>query len=183
MDATAPGWWVERPDGRVIAVLPGPPREMRPMWAEHVLPRLAARGVGANLEVRTLRLHGIGESQAAELLGDELLRATNPSVATYARQEAVDVRISARDGERDAATLADEAEAAVMASLGTYVWARGNTTWGQAIDEALGGRGWSLATSERGTGGALVALFRGMAARHRAEVDGDDEAATEGPLG
>ena len=67
-NGTAPGWWVDRPDGRVIAVLPGPPREMRPMWHDHVLPRLAERGVGADLDVRTLRLHGIGESQVAELL-------------------------------------------------------------------------------------------------------------------
>ena len=94
-NGTAPGWWVDRPDGRVIVTLPGPPREMRPMWAEQVLPRLADRGVGADLVVRTLRLHGIGESQVAEMLGD-LLRASNPVVATYARHEAVDVRISAR---------------------------------------------------------------------------------------
>src|SRR3954454_2813958 len=176
-NGTAPGWWVDRPDGGVIAVLPGPPREMRPMWAEHVLPRLVARGVGADLEVRTLRLHGVGESQVAELLGEELLRSTNPIVATYARQEAVDVRISARDGVRAATALADEAEAAVLASLGGYVWARGSTSWAQAIDDALAARGWTLATSERRTGGALVTLFRGMAARRRAEVDGDDEAA------
>ena len=75
-NGTAPGWFVERPDGRVIVTLPGPPREMRPMWADEVLPRLAARGVGGDLIVRTLRLHGIGESQAAELLGERLLRAT-----------------------------------------------------------------------------------------------------------
>src|SRR4051812_15039298 len=169
-NGTAPGWWVDRPDGGVIAVLPGPPREMRPMWAEHVLPWLVARGVGADLEVRTLRLHGIGESQVAELLGEELLRATNPVVATYARQEAVDVRISARgrDG-RSAAALADEAEAAVTASLGEYVWARGATSWAAAVDEALAARGWTVSTFERGTGGALVSLLRGTAARRRAE--------------
>ena len=69
-NGTAPGWWVDRPDGRVIVTLPGPPREMRPMWAEQVLPRLADRGVGADLVVRTLRLHGIGESQVAEMLGE-----------------------------------------------------------------------------------------------------------------
>src|SRR3954470_13381291 len=99
-NGTAPGWWVDRPDGRVIAVLPGPPREMRPMFAEHVLPRLVARGVGDDLEGRALRLHRIGEAAGARALGDELLRSTNPVVATYARQEAVDIRISARDGER-----------------------------------------------------------------------------------
>ena len=103
-NGTAPGWLVARPDGRVIVTLPGPPREMRPMWTDEVLPRLAARGVGVETEVRTLRLTGIGESQVAERLGEPLLRATNPIVATYARQEAVDIRISARTDASGAAS-------------------------------------------------------------------------------
>ncbi|HVQ21739.1 MAG TPA: competence/damage-inducible protein A, partial [Candidatus Saccharimonadia bacterium] len=37
---TAPGWWVERPDGRLLVALPGPPMEMQPMWRDDVLPRL-----------------------------------------------------------------------------------------------------------------------------------------------
>ncbi|HEY5435735.1 MAG TPA: molybdopterin-binding protein [Candidatus Limnocylindrales bacterium] len=168
---TAPGWWVDRPDGRVVVNLPGPPREMRPMWADTVLPRLAERGVGGDTDVRTLRLFGIGESQVAERLGEPLLRATNPIVATYARHEAVDVRISARaDAGRSASGLADEAEAAVLAILGEFVWARGDATWARSLDEALADRGWTLATTETGTGGALVALLRGMVAIRRAEV-------------
>ena len=43
-NGTAPGWFVDRPDGRVIVALPGPPREMRPMWADHVVPRLQRYG-------------------------------------------------------------------------------------------------------------------------------------------
>jgi nicotinamide-nucleotide amidase len=174
-NGTAPGWWVDRPDGRVIVTLPGPPREMRPMWTDQVLPRLANRGVGADLVVRTLRLHGIGESQVAELLGETLLRATNPVVATYARHEAVDVRISARtEGSKHAESLADDAEAAVSSVLGGFVWTRGTTTWATAIGEALTVRDWTLATSERGTGGALVALLRGLPSLRRAEVRNDD---------
>ncbi len=147
------------------------------MWADEVLPRLAARGVGVDSEVRTLRLTGIGESQVAERLGEPLLRATNPIVATYARHEAVDVRISARarDG-RSAHELADEAEAAVLAALGDHVWARGETSWSAAIAAALAAHGWTLATVERGTGGALVALLRGTGGLRHAEVveaDGD----------
>ncbi len=179
-NGTAPGWWVDLPDGRIIVTLPGPPREMRPMWADHVLPRLEARGVGATQEVRTLRLHGIGESQVAELLGEALLRATNPVVATYARAEAVDVRISARDGDRrGAAELADEAERVVTATLGDHVWARGTTSWAEAIDAALAGRGWTLATSERGTDGAFVGLLRAVAGRRFAGVDGGEPAADD----
>jgi nicotinamide-nucleotide amidase len=177
-NGTAPGWWVDRPDGRLIVSLPGPPRELRPMWEAEVLPRLAARGVGADSEVRTLRLTSIGESQVAERLGEALLRAANPSVATYARHEAVDVRISARNaGGRSARDLADEAEAAVLAVLGDNVWARGETTWAAAIQAVLETRGWSLATVERGTQGALVGLLRGMDLLRRAEVMDDPAAA------
>ena len=170
---TAPGWWVDRPDGRVIVLLPGPPRELGPMWRDVVLPRLVERGVGDDSDVRTLRLTGIGESQVVDRLGEPVLRRSNPVVATYARHEAVDVRISARaeDG-RTALEVGDEAEAAVLGILGEHVWARGDTSWAAALGEALAARGWTLATAERGTEGALVALLRGMPALRRAEVIG-----------
>jgi nicotinamide-nucleotide amidase len=165
-NGTAPGWWVERPDGRLIVALPGPPREMRPMWSEWVLPRLGGRGLGRDLDVRTLRLTGIGESQVAERLGEPLLRATNPVVATYARSDAVDVRIAARpDGgngtgaHRSAAEVADDAEAQVLATIGEYVWARGDTTWRDAIGAALADAGWRVAAVEIGLGGELTTLF------------------------
>jgi nicotinamide-nucleotide amidase len=176
---SAPGWWVDRPDGRVLVLLPGPPREMRPMWATEVMPRLAERGLGADSEVRTLRLTGIGESQLVDDLGEALLRATNPIVATYARHEAVDVRISARAADgRTAAELADAAEQAVLAVVGDHVWARGDTTWAAAIEAALASRGWTLATCERGSAGALIGLLRGLGAIRLAEVRVDPAGAT-----
>jgi len=136
---TAPGWFVVRPDGRVVVTLPGPPREMRPMWQDEALPRLRERGLGRDLVVRTLRLTGIGESQVADRLGEPLLRATNPIVATYARADAVDIRISAVDGDDGASAMAlvDGAERAVLDAVGEFVWARGSTSWPEALDEAL----------------------------------------------
>src|SRR5436190_651224 len=91
-NGTAPGWWVDRPDGRAIIALPGPPREMGPMWSGWVLPRLEARGLGRSMASVTLRLTGIGESAIADRLGD-LLTGARPQVATYARADAVDIRI------------------------------------------------------------------------------------------
>ena len=80
------------------------------MWANEALPRLQAIGLGADVAARTYRLAGVGESQVAELLGEDLLRSTNPVVATYARVEAVDVRISAvGDDHRSAASLVEAA--------------------------------------------------------------------------
>jgi nicotinamide-nucleotide amidase len=165
-NGTAPGWWVDRADGRVLVAMPGPPREMRPMWSDWVLPRLEARGLGTEIEIRTLRLTGIGESQVADLLGEALLRASNPTVATYARSDAVDVRISAvaepsAGGRplRTAADIAGAAESEVLSRLRDHVWARGETSWSAAIGERLDALGWRLATVELGTGGSLATLL------------------------
>jgi nicotinamide-nucleotide amidase len=159
-NGTAPGWFVTRPDGRVVVALPGPPREMRPMWADEVLPRLRRSGLGAAVATRTYRLAGIGESQVAERLGEAMLRATNPVVATYARAEAVDVRISATtDGSGSAEDLVERAARAVLEQLGEHVWATGETTWSDAIGARLDELGWSLAVVEIGTGGSVGAMF------------------------
>ena len=165
-NGTAPGWYVTRPDGRVLVALPGPPREMRPMWHDEVLPRLRTRtgGLGADVAARTYRLMGVGESQVAEILGEELLRNPDPEVATYARAEAVDVRISAvgRPG-RPAAAAVEAAAAIVEERLGAHVWATGDVTWADAIGRRLGALGWSLAVVERATGGQVGALFGDVA--------------------
>ncbi len=159
-NGTAPGWFVREGDGPVVVALPGPPREMRPMWAGEVLPRLRAIGLGADVASRTYRLAGIGESQVAEILGEPLLRSTNPVVATYARLEAVDVRVSAVGaGGRSAESLVDEAAAAVLDGLRDHVWAMGTTTWSEAVGARLDDLGWTLAAVEIGTGGSVAALF------------------------
>lgn len=155
-NGTAPGWWVDRPDGRVAVLLPGPPREMWPIWTDVVLPRLRERGAGTVSASRTFRLTGIGESVVAERLGEELLRAADPDVATYARWDGVDVRISAR-GE-DAAGAVASVSARVLAELGDHVWAEGETTWPDAIGAALETAGWRLASVEVDTGGSFAAL-------------------------
>lgn len=159
-NGTAPGWYVTRPDGRVIVALPGPPREMRPMWATHALPRLQAQGLGADVASRTFRTTGIGESQVAVVLGEPLLRQENPEVATYARAEAVDVRISAVGGpDGDAESLVAATAAEVKKKLGDHIWATGDTTWSAAIGSRLRELGWRLASVETGTGGQFAALI------------------------
>jgi nicotinamide-nucleotide amidase len=156
-NGTAPGWFVRAAGGRIVVALPGPPREMRAMWADEALPRLEAVGLGTDVVARTYRLHGMGESQVAETLGDALLRADDPQVATYARVEAVDVRVSS-SGPGAADRVAPVA-AIVEARLGSHVWATGATTWADAIDEALATRGWTVSFVEIGMGGALTTLL------------------------
>jgi nicotinamide-nucleotide amidase len=176
---TAPGWYVERPDGRLIVALPGPPGEMRPMWEGWVLPRLTARGVGQERVTRTYRLAGIGESAVAALLGEELLRAENPTVATYARSDAVDIRISAHaERGRSPQELVDGAVDAVMATVGDHVWGRDDDTWPTVIGVHMATRGWTAALVEEGTGGSTIRLLGDAAwlASSRLLGPGDAEA-------
>ncbi|CAN5710768.1 hypothetical protein BH23CHL7_BH23CHL7_24660 [soil metagenome] len=154
-NGTAPGWWLELENGRVIVALPGPPREMLPMWQSEVRPRLAGRGIGADEAHETLRLTGIGESALVGLIGEGVLRQADPVVATYARPDAVDVKVASRGpgaAERVAAAVAE-----LMPRLEAHVFGRGDETWPEVIGRLLGGR--SLAVVEAGTGGQVEALF------------------------
>ncbi len=173
-NGTAPGWWVERVDGRLAVLLPGPPRELRAMWRDWVLPRLRQRGLGDGRLVRTLRTYGIGESHVAELLGEAMLRAANPVVATYARADWLDVRISAID-ERDpdgrvvrpASAVLDDTERAIREILAAHVRTEGETTWADLVAGAAAGAGVRFAIAEAGTNGALGALLAEVPALER----------------
>lgn len=187
-NGTAPGWWVAAPGGKVVVALPGPPREMRPMWRDHVLPRLRAIGLGEDQAEVVLRLTGVGESALVDLIGEATLRATNPVVATYAREEAVDVRISATavDG-RSAESLVRDAEAMLVPRIGRFLFARGTETWADALGRRLAGgtvAGGSVASVESGTAGAFAGLVGGAPWLVRGEVlralPGDLRRAAEG---
>ena len=159
-NGTAPGWWVDRPGGRVVVLLPGPPREMRPMWLDWALPRLRERGLGDGRIARTLRTYGIGESSVVERLGEPLFRTANPIVATYARAEWLDIRISAVDEAAiDAASLVTAAEATIRSGIRGHVWAEGETSWAEVVAAAADAAGTRFAMVETGTDGALAALL------------------------
>jgi nicotinamide-nucleotide amidase len=178
-NGTAPGWWVET-GSRVILALPGPPRELLPMWQDQALPRLRARGLGIDRAAVTLRLTGIGESAVVDLVGADVLASRNPQLATYARPDSVDLRVSATgDGTRSAAALVEEALASLSPRLDTYVFARDEEDWAVAIAGRLGTR--RVATVEVGTGGYLALLLGSAPFLVHAAVHG--AMALRGPAG
>lgn len=151
-NGTAPGWDVRRGSTRIVA-MPGVPREMTPMWERHIEPTLIPDAV---LRSRTLKLLGIGESAVEEALG-ELVRSTAPTVATYAKNDGVHVRIT--DKAADAATAdarIGAMEATIRERLGQYVWGSDGETLGGVVGRALVARGWRLATAESLSGGDIA---------------------------
>ncbi len=130
------------------------------MWTDWALPRLRERGLGDGRIAKTLRTYGIGESSVVERLGEPLFRTPNPVVATYARAEWLDIRISAVDeAASDAISLIATAEAAIRAGIPGHVWAEGETSWGEVVGAAAEAAGVRFATVETGTGGSLAALL------------------------
>ena len=149
---TAPGWDVRR-DGKRIVAMPGVPREMTRMWEVEVEPTL---GEGSVLRSRTLKLLGIGESSVEEAL-DELVHSTAPTVATYAKNDGVHVRITDKGGDGVAVTQRiDAMERAVRERVGQHVWGTDDDTLGTVVGRALAARGWRLAVAEAVTGGEIA---------------------------
>src|SRR5580693_6836649 len=62
---TAPGLWLED-GGHFIVLLPGPPRELKPLFREQVLPRLERRASGVRMFHREIRITGLGESHVEQ---------------------------------------------------------------------------------------------------------------------
>jgi len=132
------------------------------MWEDHVEPTLFA---GAVLRSRTLKLLGMGESAVEEALGD-LVRSRAPTVATYAKNDGVHVRLT--DKDPDEATVARrlaEMEGRVRERIGGHVWGTDGETLGSVVDSALHARGWRLATAEALSGGELAQSLAGAGVR------------------
>src|SRR5215211_2727474 len=120
---TAPGWFVEH-SGKIIACMPGVPREMTRMWSEQVVPRIQARLPQRVVSMVRLRTIGIGESAVEKIVAD-LVALENPVVATYAKDDGVHVLVAAiADSQSAANEIRDEAAAEVEARLDQYIYAK-----------------------------------------------------------
>lgn len=158
---TAPGWWTER-DGHIIVSMPGVPHEMMRMWTNEVVPLLRPR-TGAVLFTRMLRVSGIGEGVVEEKL-DPLLHNSNPTIATYAKRDAVDVRVTAKaPTEEQAQALVAAVEAQVREILGSYVFGVDDETLQSVLGGLLREKGWTLGAMESCTGGLFASTITDIA--------------------
>ncbi len=150
---TAPGWWVEK-DGRIIVAMPGVPREMHRMWEQEAIPRLRPY-TGGLIFTRILRVSGLGESAVEERL-DTVIHSNNPTIATYAKSDAIDVRITAKaETAEEAERMVAEMEVRVRQLLGHHIFGTDKDTLQAVIGNLLLARQQSLAVMESFTGGLL----------------------------
>lgn len=157
-NGTAPGLWVEQ-DGKVLIMLPGPPNELRPLFTEQVMPRLAARGLLAEGEAYLqIRTAGVGESALETKFQPLFDKHPGLCVGFCAHLGQVDCRISSPDGQYPLAALRALAEDCT-ALLGDDFVCLGHASLAEVVAEQLRTQGRTLAVAESCTGGLLANSF------------------------
>ena len=158
---TAPGWWIER-EGKIIVVMPGPPREMKLMWEEQVFPKLVSSYTGDSIVCRTLKTLGLSEAGVDEMVSTSPLISL-VDIGFYARADGVHIRLVARGAHKETAEeKIREVEGSLREIMGEHVWGVDEDTLVGIIGNLLINSGQSLATMESYTGGLLAASFGGV---------------------
>jgi nicotinamide-nucleotide amidase len=153
-DGSAPGLYIaadpqkNRPH---LFLLPGPPRELHPMFRNSVLPILRKIiSLGSVVQRRSYSIAGMGESLVEEAIGERLLEIPGIELGYCARPGEVDVRIMG-----DEAAL-DRADAIITASLGAAVFSRDGGSLEETVVKLLTKKEQTLAVAESCTGGYLA---------------------------
>lgn len=155
-NGTAPGAILEK-NNKYIVILPGPPREMKPMYLNHVKPYLIKKGDGI-IESKVVRVLGIGESMAAEKLKKFIENGVNPTVAPYAKEEDVIFRITAKaESQKEALKLIEPVKNQIEEILGQDVYGEGEeTTIEMVVGDLLIKNNLKISTAESCTGGMIA---------------------------
>jgi nicotinamide-nucleotide amidase len=152
-NGTAPGLYLppqERVGSPHLFLLPGPPRELKPMFAESVVPIL--RGLlpeTARAELRSYRIAGLGESAVEELVGESLL-SMDLELGYCARPGEVDLRIIGLAG------VLQVADNIIRAQLGAHIVSENQRALEKVVVDLLSQRKQTIATAESCTGGFLA---------------------------
>ncbi len=157
---SAPGLWLEHGD-RVVVLLPGPPREVHPMFETHVGPRLAERTGGNRLRRRVLKITGYAESQVDEIaqpVYGPLRQRTIPIDTTIlAAAGQIELHLSAVGPDMTAVDAAlDAGVAALTQALGPVVFSTDGRALEAVVGDLLRERGLRIAAAESCTGGLLL---------------------------
>jgi nicotinamide-nucleotide amidase len=153
---TAPGLMIDDGEGHTVVMMPGVPSEMVNMFEKQVKPRLLGRRNDI-LVSRNLHLFGIGESAAEEILISMMDEGVNPTVAPYAKEGEVRLRITAKaDSEEKALYLCDEMiEKIKTTEVGKFIYGIDVGSIENTLISELRKRGLTLSCAESCTGGLV----------------------------
>jgi len=154
-NGTAPGQWIEH-EGRLVVLLPGPPGEMKPMFAAECLPRLIKRLPTQVIRTRFYRVTGLTESDLDALIAPVYTKYENPSTTILASPGDIQVHLRARCETADEAErLLAEVGAPIEKLLGRHLFSLTGEPLETIVGNLLRELEATLSVAESCTGGMV----------------------------
>ena len=155
-NGTAPGMFIEH-KGTAIVLMPGPPREMKPMFENHVISRIAPRAGNVRVVRRMLRVAGMGESAVDEKIAPVYTQYENPQTTILFNQSEIEIHLTARGRtEEEANALLDRVVLQIEEQLGNAIFSFAGEKMEEVVGLKLSVGGYTLAVAESCTGGLLA---------------------------
>ncbi len=152
---TAPGQWIEHENAWVM-LLPGPPHELKSMFARECLPRLEARVAKQAIETLVFRVAGMSESDLDQTISPVYKRYENPVTTVLAHAGDIQVHLRARCATpTEASALLSEVGTQIEALLGDRIYSRDSSSLEERVGALLAGTQATVSVAESMTGGAL----------------------------
>lgn len=151
---TAPGCGFKSGQNYVI-MLPGPPRECKPMFLERAVPYLQALTDGV-IHSKSLKMIGIGEAQVEEILKDKMILYINPSIAPYAKESECLVRVTAKaENLQEAQKMIEPVCDEIYNELGKFIYGTDEQTLEEVVMKKLISKNLTISCAESCTGGLI----------------------------
>ena len=153
-NGTAPGAILKK-GKKIIIVLPGPPKEMKLMFEESVKPYLK-RLTNEILVSKTLRFYGIGESSLEEEIIDIINEQSNPTIAPYAKDTEVTLRVTAKGtSKEEAIDLINPVVNKIKDRVGNYIYSDDDTSLEDTVAKLIINKNLTISVAESCTGGMV----------------------------
>jgi nicotinamide-nucleotide amidase len=153
---SAPGMLLET-EARILAVLPGPPREMQPMFETFVLPVLTRKAGNVRVARRVLRVSGMGESAVDELIAPTYTQYKNPQTTILFNRSEIEIHLTAQAAsEAEAELLLEGLSGKIEERLGDAIFAFRGETMEEVVGLRLTVGRFTLGVAESCTGGLIT---------------------------
>jgi nicotinamide-nucleotide amidase len=171
-NGTAPGLYLEH-ENCAIALLPGPPREMNPMFENHVQSRLEKLAGDLRFARRVLRVAGMGESAIDEKIAPIYTQYENPQTTMLFNSSEVEIHLRAHGRtEAEADALLDHLSLKLEEALGNAVFSFRGETMEEVVGRSLTVKGFTLAVAESCTGGLIAQRLTNVPGSSKYFVEG-----------
>src|ERR1044071_3683566 len=171
-NGSAPGLFIEH-EGCAVALMPGPPREMKPMFENHVLPRISKLGGDTRFATRVLRVAGIGESAVDEKIAPIYTKYENPQTTILFNSSEIEIHLRAHGRtEADAEVLLDDLSLKIEQELGNSAFSFRGETMEEVVGRRLAMTEFTVAVAESCTGGLIAQRLTNVPGSSKYFVEG-----------